>query len=39
MLNDREDILNALREKPLKLYEVIGGRGEKPAGGSRGFEQ
>ena len=23
MLNDRENILNALREKPLKLYEVM----------------
>jgi hypothetical protein len=39
VLNDREDILNALRDKPLKLYEVIGGRGEEPAARSRGFEQ
>ena len=23
MLNDREKILNALREKPLKLYEIM----------------
>jgi DNA-binding IclR family transcriptional regulator len=23
MLNDRENILNALREKPLKVYEVM----------------
>lgn len=23
MLNDRENILSALREKPLKLYEVM----------------
>jgi DNA-binding IclR family transcriptional regulator len=23
MLNDRENILNALREKPLKVYEIV----------------
>ncbi len=23
MLNDRENILNALREKPLKVYEIM----------------
>ena len=23
MLNDRENILNALREKPLKIYEIM----------------
>jgi DNA-binding IclR family transcriptional regulator len=23
MLNDRENVLNALREKPLKVYEVM----------------
>lgn len=23
MLNDRENVLNALREKPLKIYEIM----------------
>ena len=31
MLKDRENILNALREKPLKVYEMSTFRMRKPA--------